>query len=569
MRIRFVAVVAALACLAAAGCGGGGGGEKSSGGSKPGASGVLRIGTTSAIDSLSPFNQVSIQSYNAMVMIYPQLVEYRTAADGKSLEVAGDWATSWTPSSDGRTWTFKLHTPAKWSDGMPMTASDAAWTLNETIKYQDGPTGNMAGCVNGAKSAEATDDATLVIHYDKALSNTLAALEQCFIVPQHVFEPAAGANGKGLSSFHPEHKLPIVSGGAFTVTHYEKKGTTAFKPNAAYWGSEPHASGIALSFYTNADAVVADLTAGKVDWVDALDASVVGPVKGHADLVVDSATGTRATQLIWNSSPNKKANRELLDPRVKQAISQCIDRQQIVDVVFKGYADPVDSIAGHQVGELENPDVGPLAHDCDAANAQLDQLGYERGGDGTRMAPAKGGQPAHPMRYEVITPDVAEYNIDREFAIVQAGVAELGVKLVQKPTGDAGATATALVGENCDGTKGTGFEQADIGLWHLSGFVDPDFALSTATKGQLCIWNTAGWVDAEYDRLYDQQQSTLDADERKQIVYRMQQIAYDAFPYTQLVEARALDAHAKAWTGFKPLAYGYGKEFYTSPQRAG
>jgi peptide/nickel transport system substrate-binding protein len=569
MRIKFAAVVAALACLTAAGCGGSSSGDKSSGGTKAGASGVLRIGTTSAIDSLSPFNQVSVQSYNAMVMIYPQLVEYRTAPDGKSLKVAGDWATRWTSSSDGRTWTFKLHTPARWSDGTPMTARDAAWTLNESIKYQDGPAGNMAGCVNGAKGAEATDDATLVIHYDKALSNTLAALEQCFIVPQHVFEPAAGANGKGLSSFHPEQKLPVVSGGAYTVTHYEKKGTTAFKANPAFWGQKSNASGVALTFYTNADAVVADLMAGKVDFVDSLDASVVGPVKGKANLVVDSVTGSRATQLIWNSSPNKKANRELLDPRVKQAISQCIDRKQIVDVVFKGYADPVDSITGHQVGEFENPEIGPLAHDCDAANAQLDQLGYKRGGDGIRMAPAKDGQPAHPMRYEIITPDVAEYNIDREFAIIQAGVAQAGVKLVQKPTGDAGATATALVGESCDGTKGAGFEQADIGLWHLSGFVDPDFALSTATKGQLCIWNTAGWVDAEYDKLYAQQQTTLDPDARKQIVYRMQQLAYDGFPYTQLVEARALDAHSKAWSGFKPMAYGYGKEFYTSPRRAG
>ena len=26
---------------------------------------------------------------------------------------------------------------AKWSDGEPMTAADAAWTINTTVKYKD------------------------------------------------------------------------------------------------------------------------------------------------------------------------------------------------------------------------------------------------------------------------------------------------------------------------------------------------------------------------------------------------------------------------------------------------
>jgi peptide/nickel transport system substrate-binding protein len=39
-------------------------------------------------------------------------------------------ADSWTTSSDGLTWTFKIHPDLKWSDGQPLTAKDAAWTLN-------------------------------------------------------------------------------------------------------------------------------------------------------------------------------------------------------------------------------------------------------------------------------------------------------------------------------------------------------------------------------------------------------------------------------------------------------
>ena len=57
--------------------------------------------------------------------------------------------------------------------------------------------------------------------------------------------------------------LPIVSGGAYTITQYEKKGTTAFKPYPTSTARRRHASGVALTYYTNSDAVIADLEGGE------------------------------------------------------------------------------------------------------------------------------------------------------------------------------------------------------------------------------------------------------------------------------------------------------------------
>src|SRR5579871_3618242 len=137
-------MVAAAAVALAAGCGGGGtapgGGGGSSGGFVKG--GILRVGTINYIDSLNPFVAIESQSYNAFVMEYPQLVQY---GPGEKLE--GDWATSWSHTADGRTWTFHLKPGGKWSDGKPLTAADAAWTGNIIIKYQSGPTAAVAGAL--------------------------------------------------------------------------------------------------------------------------------------------------------------------------------------------------------------------------------------------------------------------------------------------------------------------------------------------------------------------------------------------------------------------------------------
>ena len=105
MRVRRLMGVALVATALAVAAGCGGGGDSGDGASTEGASSsdVLRIGTTNYIDSLNPFNYIESQAYTAMMMIYPQLVQYNAG-----FEFEGDWAESWTTSDDGKDWTFKL-----------------------------------------------------------------------------------------------------------------------------------------------------------------------------------------------------------------------------------------------------------------------------------------------------------------------------------------------------------------------------------------------------------------------------------------------------------------------------
>ena len=178
MRARALVglVLAVIAVTAAAGCGSG---DSSSSGTTagetttaaPSSSSVLRIGTVNYIDSLNPFNYVEAQSTNAMIMIYPQLVQY-----GPGMKFEGDWASSWETSADGKDWTFHLRPNTKWSDGEPLTSADAAWTINTTVKYADGPAAVAAAALAHVASATAPSPTTLVIHYQSPVGNVLAQL---------------------------------------------------------------------------------------------------------------------------------------------------------------------------------------------------------------------------------------------------------------------------------------------------------------------------------------------------------------------------------------------------------
>jgi len=571
-RAGFWLVVALVAALSFAGCGGSESTSTSGQGTDTGKvvkGGILRIGTINYVDSLNPFNYIESQSVNAFIMLYPQLVQYKYE-DGK-YEIEGDWAKSWETSPDGKDWTFHLIPGGQWSDGKPLTADDAVWSINTTVKFADGPTAVQAAALQHIESAEAPDDQTLVIHYESPVGNVLAQLEQFFVLPRQVYEPLAEGNGKGLKTFQPQQHLPLVSAGVYRLKSYEKKGTTVYTADPNYWGPKSNAEAVALTYYTNADAMLSDLKGGQLDWVDQVPFSAVDAVKKDSNLVVETVPGAETTNITWNSNPRKPKNRELLDPQVKKALSMCVDRDKIIEVVFSGYADTVESLPGH-ISPLENPNLGPLEHDCDAANQMLDDLGYTKGPDGTRVAPAttgKNAQPEHKMSYEIIVPNSLNFNGEREFDIVKEGFAEAGVEVTIKPGGDSTAAYALETGDNCDAAKSTGYDSFDIAMWDWIGYVDPDFMLSVVTKGQWCSWSDTGWDSPEFDALYDKQGTTIDPEERKQIVWEMQQMIYDNFLYTQLVNLDDIEAHTKAWDGFSPALDAYSKKFYSQPHKVG
>ncbi|MGH3033901.1 MAG: ABC transporter substrate-binding protein [Gaiellaceae bacterium] len=578
MRKRALWIVAALALiLVLPACGGDdvGGGEATGTGGETEESevvkgGILRLGTIDYIDSLNPFNYIESQAYNAFIMIYPQLVQYTTGDEG--LEIEGDWAESWETSADGKDWTFTLKPGTKWSDGQPMTADDAAWTINTIVKFAAGPTAVAAPALTHVEGAEAVDDTTLVIHYAQPVGNVLAQLEQLFIIPRHAWEQFATGKGKGLKTHRPEDDLDsMVTGGAYTIRQYERKGTTVYVPDPNYWDEPSNAEAVALTYYTNADSMIADLKGGELDWVDQVPFNAVDVLKEDENIVVNEVPGAETTNITWNANPKKPTNRELLDPQVKKALSMCVDREKVIEVVFNGYAETVESLPGH-ISPLENPNLGPLEYDCEAGNQMLDDLGYAKGSDGIRVAPATTGQyaePEHKMEYEIVTPTSTDFNVDRSFEIVQEGFAAAGVEVTQKVGGDSSATYAIETGDNCDPAKSTGYDKFDIAMWDWVGYIDPDFMLSVVTKGQWCSWSDTGWDDPKYDELYQQQGTTVDPEERERIVHEMQQIIYDNFLYTQLTNHVYIDAHRKEWDGFETELNAYSKRYYTTPHQVG
>ena len=545
-----IILIAAVALLAACGGGasttpGGGGDTAASGGADTGAikeGGIFRLGTTSNPDSINPFVGFSALSYILWTETYPTLVQYD--ADYK---IIGDWADSWTTSSDGKVWTFKVKSNGKWSDGKPITAADAAFTGNLVIKYGEGPAAMMAPFIAHSTNFEAPDATTLVITYDKPVANVLPQLQQFFVLPQHIVEPIIGDKGKGLKKWDPMSAGAQVGGGAFFVKTFEKKGTTIIEKNPGYYTTPPHVDAVGLTVYQNADAMLAALKGGQLDAVDSMPPTLAKQWSTDPNYTLQIGNSSFTYDIPINSNQKKTKHRELLDPKVKNALDMTVDRKQIIDTVLNGYGTPISTMLTPLSAPYNNTDIKVPAYDIAAANKILDDAGYKRGADGIRV-----GADGSKFDWEVITPDNVE-GIDRLFEILKTSWAELGINITSKKL-DSTASFEAI------GAPDWKYLDFDLAIWDWVGYIDPDFMLSVTLCNQLGGWSDTGYCNPAYDKLYDEQGVTLDQNARKAIVWQMQDIQNQDHPYLWVAQKQGISAYAKTWGGLsEPFLMGMSK----------
>lgn len=204
--------------------------------SHDGAARELRRGNGSEPDSIDPQLARMEAAMTILRDCYEGLVSM--APDGTS--VAGA-AESWTVSEDGRRYTFKLRSTARWSNGERVVAQDfiAAWrrlvdpaTASQYALMLE-PVVNAADIVAGRRPAgllgvAAPDEATLVVDLAEPSPYFLEMLSHPSTFPVH--RPTLAAKPK-------EFARPgiAVTNGAFTPAEWAIGSHIRATRNAHYW----------------------------------------------------------------------------------------------------------------------------------------------------------------------------------------------------------------------------------------------------------------------------------------------------------------------------------------------
>ena len=482
---------------------------------------VLRVGTILDLANDNPWGVVAGYDWGVATTQYDMLLQF----SNEDLSPSPGLAEGCEPNKDHTRWTCTLREGLKWSDGTPLTSEDVAFTFRFVI---DNSMSAYRSYFPFNPTFETPDDRTLIW---KSEQPTFAPdiPPWVYIVPKSVWKEYDGADKKEIKSVP---NTPSVASGPFTLTEWERGQGWTMERNPYYWGEQPVVDRIEYRVFDNQEAMVQALRNGEIDFADGLQASVFGTLEGADNIATQRVVSDWWLNLAFNfggQSKDADPHPALHDRTVREAIAMAIDKQEIVDKVYLGLANPGDTIIreASTYWHLDIPQDEEYPYDPAAANALLDEAGYEdTDGDGVREDP-ESGRP-----FELLMPAS-----DETVGAVEAG--QLIVGYLKEIGMDVELQAAS------DGKMNDywGSGDFDMYIWYWSGDPDPNYQLWVFTSGQCGSWSDGCWSDPDYDALYEQTTTIFDRGERRDVVFEAQQYVYDALPGVVLAYPSWLEAY--------------------------
>jgi peptide/nickel transport system substrate-binding protein len=506
---------------------------------------LFTVGITEDADSLNPFTGINAEAYEAWQVMY----NYLTGYSQKDFAPVPELATAWVESPDHTTWTYTIRSDVKWSDGVPLTSADVAYTINRVIKGKYEQT-NYGNYVTSITSVTAPDPTTVVM---KVKTPTPAMIHlQVPILPEHIWKNVSEKQVKSFSN-EPSSGKPIVGSGPFVLTAHSKNQYMRFKANPDYFQGAPKIGELDFRWFGSQEPMTQALKTGEIDMVDNIDAGPFQSLQGAKGVTTVAAKYPGFDEFAFNTgaaladgTPIGNGNAVLKDKAFRVAIAHAVDLKTLLDRSLHGRGEIGSSVIPPLFPD-QHYDPGATAYDYNVAeaNSLLDAAGYPKGKNGIRV-------------------DKQNKSITlRLFARSESQSSKQAIAFLQGWLKDVGIASTVKVMSNDTLTEVIGQGNYDIFEWGWIGAPDPDYQLSVFTCGKRS-YKESGQIYADlsdsfycnkqYDRLYVEQGQTTDVAARNAIVQQMQKMLYEDVPYIVTYYYDDLEAYrSDRWTNVQPL----------------
>ena len=447
--------------------------------------------------------------------IYNNLVELNPETPDP-LDVRGDLATDWDISDDAMTYTFRLNPNAMWHDGNPVTAEDAAFSMQlftdpgsiseadypavyeETLgTKRSGRGGDMANYLASSRAVDA-NTVELTLNFPSGAFMLVLAADELAILPKH--QLTAGV----IPSFKDADTL--IGSGPFLMKEYKDQVSTTHERNPNYFKEgKPYVDELQHFPITDKGSIIGGYRVGQFLMGDSLRNGLnVVQVTELENEIKDRATvhwspaGGMAVMMNARVKPFD-------DARVRRAMILVFHRQPIIETVTLGrgvigspfapdmaWSYPLEEAL--QLPGLRESSPGVKdQRDIDEAKRLVDAAGY---GDGYGVTLACLNAEEY-CQVALILKDQLNQHLGWNVDIEQGEVAPLWARYLE---GDYQFASQAF---SCS-------------------IPDPDGCLSTWAKGSQRATQLTGHYNMDAQPLWEAQQQEPDTAERQRI---MQQIS--------------------------------------------
>ncbi|MBI4277181.1 MAG: ABC transporter substrate-binding protein, partial [Armatimonadetes bacterium] len=228
----------------------------------PKAGDTVIVGMEAEPPNLDPQQYSGVHS----MRVIRRMFEGLTRQKEESTQVEPGLAQSWTISSDGLIYTFKLRPGTKFHDGSALDANAVKFSFDRVMDkehpaYKWGKWSFVVGNVAMIKSVEAVDPTTVrfTLKFPHApFLVRLADVSTSIVSPKAVNEEKEGFATKPVGT------------GQYTFDSWERGNRIVLRRNERYWGTKGRPDRLVYRFIIEARARVTELLTGNVDLIVAV-----------------------------------------------------------------------------------------------------------------------------------------------------------------------------------------------------------------------------------------------------------------------------------------------------------
>jgi peptide/nickel transport system substrate-binding protein len=441
---------------------------------------------------------------------------------------------SWRLLPDGRMeTTFKLRPNLKWHDGAPLTADDFVFAYDvysapALAMFSPEPQDQM-------EEVRAPDPRTLMIRWGGLYPDAAAILDgELEPLPRHIL-------GEAFASYQQD---PAANREAFIAERYwttEYVGAgpfrlTGWEPGSHLDGEafDGHALGrpkidrVVVRIIGDENTVLSNVLAGEVDFTARLSMRFEHAMvlkrdwgtSGRGSFQLDPSPAVAAG---IQQRPEYLKSPPLLDARVRRALAHTVDKVALNEGLFEGEGTPADTFVSPLTPYYRDVDAAIAKYPFDPRRAAqlLTEAGLAKDPDGM-FASASG------ERFQPAIWVTAGSLFERQLQIMvdtwrRAGLDAQGrvIPVAETRSSESRVLFPGMLSHGISTSERRGLET----------FISSQVATErNRYRGR----NRPAWTNAEYDRLWDSFNTTLERTERNRIVVQMTQILAEELPYIPL-----------------------------------
>lgn len=530
---------------------------------------LLRIGLPDEPRTLNIWLSGDRNTANVLSQIYEPLY----IRSPESLEFV-PWLAADLPQSDAlnRTYTVRLR-KALWSDGIPLTSMDVAFTGRLVQEFQ---IPRYASKWRLVQSIETPDAATVVFHLKRSYATFMGGTLTVPIVPAHQWEPIAAQARTSKNPLAALINFPIaqpIGSGPFRFKQqqpgnflYLEKNTHFFATGQAIDGVTlgPFFDGILFKNYANADVGILALRKGSIDmywW--GIPAGYLKILSQTPDIHVFASKKSALYYLGFN------LRRPPFDHLpLRQAVATLIDKKFIVQRILQDQGAQMHAVVPPGNTRWYNPDVTRYGHAMDrearirTAYRILSDAGYTWTHPPVdamgRVRPAK--ELKRPdgtviAAFDILTPP-ADYDAHRAISgiMIQQWLRDIGLPAFARPM-HFGSLLEKIKSRH-------DFDMFILGYGRLPLHCDYLRYFFQSSQDKPRGYNITGYRNAFYDKLAVESQSEMNSTRRRELLHRMQKIISAELPFIPLYNPYLVEAvRTDRFAGWVPMIEGIGNRW--------